>query len=251
MKFYKRFCGDFLAKTSHLTMSEVGAYDRLLDHLYSTEKLLPKGLADCHRIARAMTKDERQAVQRVLLEFFTLTEGGWAHERALEVLAEARPKIEAARLNGAKGGRPKGRPKEPTGLFSDNTNDEKGETQTGDFAKASQSQSQITNTNTNTNTSAHFANPAEVCMAMKAAGMALVNPSNPVLTELLRSGATEADFVQVAAECVQSGKGFAYALATVKGRQQDAARQGAKPKKHAGFEKLDYAEGIADDGTFS
>jgi uncharacterized protein YdaU (DUF1376 family) len=41
VNFYKRFIGDIQAKTGALSLAEFGAYDRLLDHYYSTEKAVP------------------------------------------------------------------------------------------------------------------------------------------------------------------------------------------------------------------
>ena len=118
MKFYKRFPGDIGIKTGHLTMAEFGAYDRLLDHYYATECPLPANR--CYGIARALTAADRAAVDRVLGEFFVLTGAGWEQQRAEEVIAEALPRIEAARENGKKGGRP--RKEKPTG-FSNETQD--------------------------------------------------------------------------------------------------------------------------------
>lgn len=136
VNFYKRFVADIQVKTGHLTPAEFGVYDRLLDHYYATEAPLPESFDRCCTIARAMTKADRQATARVLAEFFTLEANGYAQRRADEMIAEAQPKIEAARTNGKRGGRPKQNPKrteqEPTGL-SEETKDEP-------KAKASQSQ---------------------------------------------------------------------------------------------------------------
>ena len=63
----------------------------------------------------------------------------------------------------------------------------------------------------------------EACMAMKAAGMAGVNPSNPKLTALLEAGITVPELVAAAADAVAKGKPFAYALASAEGRRRDAA----------------------------
>ena len=63
----------------------------------------------------------------------------------------------------------------------------------------------------------------EACMAMKAAGMAAVNPSNPKLTALLAAGITVPELVAAAADAVAKGKPFAYALASAEGRRRDAA----------------------------
>jgi uncharacterized protein YdaU (DUF1376 family) len=133
MNFYKRFVADIQVKTGHLTPAEFGVYDRLLDHYYATEAPLPASLDRCSAIARAMTKPDQQAVGRVLAEFFTLDADGYRQRRADEMIAEAQPKILAARTNGKRGGRPKGTHQEPTGL-SDETHGEPD-------AKASQSQS--------------------------------------------------------------------------------------------------------------
>jgi len=139
MNFYKRFVGDIQAKTGHLSLAEFGAYDRLLDHYYSTGCGLPGDLERCYSIARTRTKDEKKAVLFVLSEFFRLRDDGlFIQERTEEMIAEAQPKIEAARVNGAKGGRPKinktiTQP-EPTGLILG--------TQQEPNPKASQSQSQ-------------------------------------------------------------------------------------------------------------
>lgn len=138
MNFYKRFIGDIQAKTGGLTLAEFGAYDRLLDHYYSTEQAIPADKV--YRICRAMSAPERAAVDAVLAEFFELTPQGYIQSKADEVIAKALPLIEAARANGKKGGRPK-KPKtqqEPSGLPDQNP----AGTQAEPSLKASQSQSQ-------------------------------------------------------------------------------------------------------------
>jgi uncharacterized protein YdaU (DUF1376 family) len=122
VNFYKRFIGDIQAKTGGLTLAQFGAYDRLLDHYYSTENPVP--VEECYRICRAMSKDERAAVDAVLGKFFELGPDGYSQSKADEVIAKAQPLIEAARANGKKGGRP-AKPKtqqEPNG-FNDGGKD--------------------------------------------------------------------------------------------------------------------------------
>jgi uncharacterized protein YdaU (DUF1376 family) len=139
MNFYKRFIGDIQAKTGNLSLAEFGAYDRLLDHYFSTEAALPPDVKECYRICRAMESDERKAVDKVLHRFFVLQDCGWVQPKADQVLADALPKIEAARANGKKGGRPKKQTeKEPNGFSNDNQT----ETQDEPNGKTSQSQSQ-------------------------------------------------------------------------------------------------------------
>ena len=86
-------------------MIEHGAYSLLLDRYYGTEQGIPADQA--HRIARARTKEEKAAVDVVLAEFFHLVDGVWINKRADEEIAKAHVKINAAKENGKKGGRPR------------------------------------------------------------------------------------------------------------------------------------------------
>lgn len=69
------------------------------------------------------------------------------------------------------------------------------------------------------------------CKAMRVAGLADVNPSHPELLQLLDAGVTAEELADVAREAVAKGKGFAYALATARGRRRDAANAGAVAAK--------------------
>ena len=106
-------------------MLEHGAYGLLLDRYYSTEVGIPADQA--HRVARARTRDERDAVDSVLAEFFTLIDGGWINKRASEEVIKAQAKIEAAKANGKLGGRPRANPaqtqQKPTGLLLGSENE--------------------------------------------------------------------------------------------------------------------------------
>ena len=108
VNYYERYCGDYQRDTAHLSLAEHGAYTMLLDTYFSVEKPLPKELPGLYRICRAMTRVEQQAVKAVAEEFFPVSEvDGLRHNaRADREIAKARPKIEAARINGRKGGRP-------------------------------------------------------------------------------------------------------------------------------------------------
>lgn len=70
--------GDHLMRTLHLTMSEEGAYRRLLD--WWNDKKAPIPNESAFRIARAMTQKERTDVESVLCQFFTQNnDGSWSH----------------------------------------------------------------------------------------------------------------------------------------------------------------------------
>lgn len=78
---------------------------------------------------------------------------------------------------------------------------------------------------------------AQVCFAMRAAGLGEVNPSHPNLSALLAAGAELDEFKEAAKEAARKGRGFAYALGIVSGRRKEAAalaqqvHQGAMPAK--------------------
>lgn len=108
MNYYEHHLGDYAKDTGHLTMLEHGAYRILLDRYYSTEAGIPA--AQAHRLARARSEEERQAVDAVLEEFFELVDGVWINGRAEEEIAGANARIDASRQNGKKGGRPKKNP---------------------------------------------------------------------------------------------------------------------------------------------
>ncbi len=227
MKFYKRFPGDIQIKTGHLTPAEFGCYDRLLDHYYATESAIPDGRA--YSICRAVTKADRGAVDRVLAEFFMSTGDGWVQQRAEEMIAEAQPRIEAAKQNGKKGGRPKSK---PTGFFDETHGSESG--------KASQSQIPDTREATEDYVPRRIAGadatplpdgsptPGEVCGALRRAGLARVNSEHPVLRELLGAGATVAEFLGHADRAMGKEDPFAYLLATVAGERKRAAAVGGE-----------------------
>lgn len=123
MKFYKRFPGDIMKKTSGLTMAQFGAYDRLIDWCYANEK--PVDPEEVYTITHAQTPADRRDVDRVLAKFFTLEADGYRQQRIEEEIADALPRIQAARENGKRGGRPIKTQQKPTGL-SNGTQDEPG-----------------------------------------------------------------------------------------------------------------------------
>ncbi|WP_237173021.1 YdaU family protein [Paracandidimonas lactea] len=130
MNYYPHHIGDYITATAHLTMLEDGAYRRLLDLYYSTEKQLPRDRKALYRLARARTQEEQDAVDIVVEEFFVDTDDGWFHSRCDEEIEKARVSSERSRVNGKKGGRP--RKQEPADIplgSSDTENQNPEETQ--------------------------------------------------------------------------------------------------------------------------
>lgn len=86
MNYYRRFIGDYLRDTMHLTPSQDGFYNRLLDLYYTTEKPLSLEREKIYICVRANTEENRQDVNTILLQFFKKTKFGYRHKRADEEL---------------------------------------------------------------------------------------------------------------------------------------------------------------------
>jgi uncharacterized protein YdaU (DUF1376 family) len=99
---------DFEAKTSHLTLAEDGAYNRLIRLCWMTPGCsLPDDEAWIMRRARAMTDDDKQAVRTILAEFFTSENGRLSNARIAREWAAANEAHSKRKDAGAKGGKAK------------------------------------------------------------------------------------------------------------------------------------------------
>jgi len=105
MNFYAWHIGDYKSHTDHLTLEEDAVYRRLLDFYYDTEAPIPKETQSVIRRLRLVNYEP--ITERILDEFFTLKDDGWHNFRADQEIISYHGKIEAARANGKKGGRPK------------------------------------------------------------------------------------------------------------------------------------------------
>lgn len=127
MNYYKRHIGDYAAATRHLSMIEHGAYTVILDVYYTHEAPLPADIAAAARKVGARGKDEIQAVETILNEFFELTDKGWCHSRCDREIAAMKEKSARNKVIGKSGGRPK---KETQTVSENNPDGFQKETQT-------------------------------------------------------------------------------------------------------------------------
>lgn len=223
MNYYERHLGDYARDTAHLTMIEHGAYTLLLDRYYATEAGIPADQA--HRVARARSKEEKQAVDAVLSEFFTLNEGVWIKGRVDEEITKAQSKIKAAQENGKRGGRPKSNPvktqEKPSGFFLGSENEtQKKAHQTPDTRHQTPESAVVTPESI---PQAGGTEAGMLCARLVKLGIAGVNPSHPKLLALMAAGLTADEIEAAGAEAKAKGKGFAWALAAAEGRRRDAA----------------------------
>ena len=95
--FYKRHIGDYVKKTSELTLTEHGAYTVLLDHYYATKQPLAEDMKTLFRLCRAQDKRDRKAVEFVATKFFAVGPDGLRHnKRADQELAKMTERSNAA-----------------------------------------------------------------------------------------------------------------------------------------------------------
>jgi hypothetical protein len=194
-----------------------------------------------------MTKDEIAAVKFVLAKFFSLDDGQYRNERADEEIQLALPKIEAARANGSKGGRPRGTNKKPTGLsdglpagFPTGTHDEpaskapypQSNTKTSVEVLKDQKPQEQPPTHIDARAgvgpdSLRVTTPVEVVKALKAAGLDAMrmSASNPTLIALVDAGASVEEFVSGVGVAMEKTEPFPYLLGMVKGARTRAKQE--------------------------
>lgn len=246
MNYYEKHLGDYAKQTRHLSMLEHGAYNLLLDRYYATEEGIPADQA--HRLAGARTKEERDAVDAVLAEFFTLKDGVWIKNRVEEEIASARHKIETARQNGRGGGRPKSKPngipkanqeqtqEKPTGfpvgnpegtqgltgmkaLQSPDTRHQTPDTQLLPSARDSEAVDTRARDLGGAATVIPISAAGEACKAMREAGMLHTNPSHPHLLAAIAEGVTPQELADLVREF--PGKPMSYVVGAARGRRSE------------------------------
>lgn len=108
LPYFPLYPADFEADTSHLTMLEDGAYNRLLRLCWMTAGCsLPDDEEWIMRRARARSEEEREAVRVVLAEFFVKRRKRVLNKRLYEEHNRAKNRSAKLRENGSKGGRPR------------------------------------------------------------------------------------------------------------------------------------------------
>jgi uncharacterized protein YdaU (DUF1376 family) len=88
MNHYPHHINDFNNATRHLTRTERSIYSDMIDMYYDTEAPLTLDVDVLKRKLLARTKEEKEAVDSILSEFFIRTDGGWFNSRCDEVLTD-------------------------------------------------------------------------------------------------------------------------------------------------------------------
>lgn len=116
MNFYQFHIGDYAAATAHLEPLEDLAYRRLLDMYYDLQGPIPTAIPWVSRRIRLGS----EIVQRVLEEYFELTDVGYRNTRADREIERYTTYIAKQQSNAKLGGRPRKNPRdsqtEPTAI---------------------------------------------------------------------------------------------------------------------------------------
>lgn len=106
MNYFELYPGDYLRDTTRLTLSQHGAYLRLLMTYFSEESPLPQSHLELFIIVCAVSRADKDAVRLVADRFFPVGDDGLRHNwRADQEIEKAQKRIRIAQENGAKGGR--------------------------------------------------------------------------------------------------------------------------------------------------
>jgi uncharacterized protein YdaU (DUF1376 family) len=97
VNFYKHHIGDYAQATAHLSFVEDAAYSRMLRKYYADERPLPSDVKAVQRLVGARSREEKEAVQTVLDEFFELKDDGWHNRRADSEVAKANAQADTNR----------------------------------------------------------------------------------------------------------------------------------------------------------
>ena len=108
LKAWYLFTEDFIAGTSHLSNEERGVYITLLCWNWNKRCIgLPKDIDTVKRIAGCYTESEKISCEKILKEFFVEMDDHYQNERQLQEYLYIRKRIDASKVNGKLGGRPK------------------------------------------------------------------------------------------------------------------------------------------------
>jgi uncharacterized protein YdaU (DUF1376 family) len=89
LPWYPHHLGPYERRTGHLTMIQHGAYRLMMDECYKRQGPLPADKQAVYRLVRAITDEERQAVDSILDQFFSSTPDGYTQERVSLELAKS------------------------------------------------------------------------------------------------------------------------------------------------------------------
>ena len=108
LKAWYLFTEDFVAGTQHLSNEEIGIYIRLLGWNWNKRcSGILNNENTYYRIGNCITDSEKEGCKSILEQFFVLIGHHYQNERQLQEYLYITGRIEASKVNGKLGGRPK------------------------------------------------------------------------------------------------------------------------------------------------
>ena len=108
LKAWYLFTDDFIAGTQHLSSQSIGIYIRLLCWNWNKKcQGIPSNPETIYRIASCFSEGEKKSCDEVIQEFFVKINSHYQNERQLQEFLFITRRIEASKVNGRLGGRPK------------------------------------------------------------------------------------------------------------------------------------------------
>ena len=223
MNYVELHIGDYEKGTSHLTACEDGIYGRLLRRYYDTEAALPVDLKVLQRLVRARTKDEKEAVETILEEFFQRQEDGWRHGRCDEEIAKYQAKRAKAKRSADVrwGNREQDQEDMRTHSDSDANASETHNGRNAHHTPVTSPQSPVGKGEAHTDDWLR-AEIARACVLMRKAGCPRTNPGHVDLRGAIAEGVTPEVLEWLVPDAVKSGKTnpFAYVITTARAQRQ-------------------------------
>ena len=99
MHYYQFNISDYRKRTGHLTLLEHAIYRSLIDTYYLEELPLCGDVAKLMRTHSVRSKDEKEAFNAVIDEFFVLSDSGYHHEKCDQELTKIYDKSAKARAS--------------------------------------------------------------------------------------------------------------------------------------------------------
>lgn len=245
MHYYQFNIGDYKSHTEHLSEMEDLAYRRLLDWYYLHETPIPLDITEVSRQIRMRSHTE--CIATVLQEYFDRTESGWTHGRADKEIAKAGEKSTKASASAkARWGKKDANalPTQSEGNATHNTEHITQDTEHSSVAKATGDES-----------------PGKVDQVLDDKGK-IFTYGVPMLVNAgstdkaarsflggLAKGHGDAAVVQALRDCIRAKP--IDPLTWLAGVLPPKGVAKTKAGKHTGFDKLNYREGVNEDGALA
>lgn len=243
MFYYQHHIGDFMKDTANLDDHQMVTYLRMIWEYYKSESPIT---GDYESIAFAMRSDEK-TVRLLLNHFFKQSENGWLHNRCEREITEYHSKSEKAR-NSANARWKNKKTMRPQSDRNANASENNAIEPVFDANPRTQEPKNPIKKNTAT----IVACPESVSQEVWDSFVKQRKTKRAQITELVMS--------DIKKEADKSGWELERALKEIVIRNwqsfkaewvdKSVSKTSAKQSKHNGFNSIDYAQGVNDDGSF-